>query len=152
MILRQSPTKQQGLMLTLCGALSALLMGCISSGKRTIQAERPKRMMTCRERFEISEDKVVVHGRLRSAGKEWVRELTVTPGQLFEANGTNTFETWTLKELRKDGATFDVRGRYYTCYDPFAILLGIPSALSHWTILVRPGEANAGSTTTQTTF
>lgn len=41
MILRQSPTKQQGLMLTLCGALSALLMGCLSTGKRTIQAERP---------------------------------------------------------------------------------------------------------------
>jgi hypothetical protein len=127
-------------MLTLCGAMSAPQMGCISTGQRTIEAERPW-AMTRIDHFELSEGQaVVVGGRLYDANKYKRERITVTPRQWFEANGTNCTEKWTLIEAGKDSATFDVRGRYYSCTDIFAIFMGIPSTVSHWSVVVKPRE------------
>ncbi len=135
-------TAARALALSLCSTASVLSAGCVSTGAHTIRAENPQ-TTTHIDRFELLQDEVVVHGMLRDSRDRRCEKLTVRPHQSFNARGTNCTEKWTLKELRKDGATFDVRGRYYSCTDLFGIIFGTPSRTSHWTVTVRPPDASA---------
>jgi hypothetical protein len=74
-----------------------------------------------------------------------MERLAVRPGECFVSGGLNCTERWTLETVAQDEATFDVRGKYYSCTDPFAWWFGIPSRTSHWTVRVcRPGASDAG--------
>ncbi|MBN1347768.1 MAG: hypothetical protein JXQ73_34095 [Phycisphaerae bacterium] len=132
-------TAKRAFALSLCTTASLLSLGCITTGAYPVEAESPQ-TTTDIARFELSQDEVVVRGWLRDPQGQRCDRLVVRPNQSFDAVGTNCHEKWTLKELRKDLATFDVRGRYYGCTDLFAIVFGIPSRTSHWTVSVRRSD------------
>ncbi|GMU22300.1 MAG: hypothetical protein AMXMBFR13_23860 [Phycisphaerae bacterium] len=126
----------------------ALACGCASTGQRIVTADDPN-TVTGISRFEILEDCIRVtsiHTLLDQAGRSG-QELSVKLQQSFRAKGEGCEETWTLTGLRDACAIFDVRGQYFSCTDPFAIYLAIPSRTSHWTVLVcSPGAQERPST------
>ena len=117
-----------------CVAVATLLSGCISTGTREITTDQHW-SMTRITGFELQEDGVCLK-YLNFSEPEPRSMPKLRVGETYETQGVNTVEQWTLNELTKGQAKFDVRGRYYSCVNPLA-RLGIPSELSHWTVVVR---------------
>jgi hypothetical protein len=123
--------------------LSSIVMasGCASTGTREIAAEKPGTNVWISS-FQLADGRVIVHAAgtrptLRDSGGHEATAVTVQVGESFTAAGFNCSERWKLNTVAPDSATFDVRGRYYGCTDPFAVFLSIPSRTSHWTVIVR---------------
>ena len=132
------------------GFVVVCLCGCTSTGPRTISANDPQ-TVTGIDRFELLGNAVKLHSGRTLVGPsgEPCQVLTVGLHDAFDARGFNCEEKWTLTHLRSDQAKFDVRGRYYSCTDPLAIWLGIPSRLSHWTVTVQGSAESAGQRASQ---
>lgn len=126
-------------LLLLSSLVCVMVCGCVRTGHRAMWADEPE-TATCIGRFDLGEDKIVAYSssnKLFDRAGQRHEQLSVCPGESFEARGFGSTEVWKLKELKTDQATFDVRGRYYGCTDPFAIWFGIPSARLHLTVFVR---------------
>jgi hypothetical protein len=136
--------------LLLCSSLTAAsACGCVRTGERLLGAGDPWTYTGVR--VEVGRDEGVARGRLLAAGQprgQECDELRIRPRQSFGASGFNCNEEWMLTSLRNGRARFDVRGRYYACYDPLAIWFGIPSCFAHWTVVVRASDRQGSQTAT----